>query len=389
MPYETVRYRPELRAAVVRLAALTRAEELAARYVHWKYESNPYIETPLIYLVTHGDEVVGMRGAYGAKWEVGNRGDALIVPCFGDLVIAPGHRNRGLVTEIMKLALLDLCDRGYPYAFSLSSGSITFLSSRAMGWRGVAARQPLTRLSRTHAAQEGLRRQIRRRPVLLRAARRARALVPGRTSPPTPSATGAPVASDGPDTRDRVFTAFDRNSRGPTDVPLSASRSPRPHDMASLVSRLPSDGRLRHDRSETYFAWRFQDPRSGYRFLYWDDGGLRGYLVLGARTGRRENAAIVDWDAEDMDVRMRLLDAALEWGKFRSIQTWAGGIPSTVREQLAVRRFHEEGSARSWDTAILARPTCDAGMHDAWALGGRSMLDAARWDLRMINSDAY
>ena len=115
MRYETTCYRPELWDSIVSLFGLTRTDQLAAAYLDWKYTRNPYIETPLIYLVTRGDEIVGMRGAYGTKWEIGAAAgeDGVVVPCFGDLVIAPEHRDRGLVTEIMRMALRDLCDRGY------------------------------------------------------------------------------------------------------------------------------------------------------------------------------------------------------------------------------------------------------------------------------------
>ena len=70
--------------------------------------------------------------------------------------------------------------------------------------------------------------------------------------------------------------------------------------MAELAERIGYDGRIRHVRDEQYFSWRFQNPLSEYRFLFWDNGRLDGYLVLYRKVyppGNDELAYIVDWDA--------------------------------------------------------------------------------------------
>ena len=79
----------------------------------------------LIYLALCKEKVVGMRGFYGAKWEVGDSRQTAFVLCAGDLVIEPEHRRRGLFPRIMATALTDLAARGYAYVFNLSASTVT------------------------------------------------------------------------------------------------------------------------------------------------------------------------------------------------------------------------------------------------------------------------
>jgi DNA-binding response OmpR family regulator len=47
-------------------------DDVAARYLEWKYEENPYTKEPVIYLAFQGSKLVGMRGFYQSKWELGS-----------------------------------------------------------------------------------------------------------------------------------------------------------------------------------------------------------------------------------------------------------------------------------------------------------------------------
>src|SRR5262249_36975392 len=75
-------------------------------YLAWKYEQNPYLPDPLIYLAVDQGKVVGMRGVFGSCWEIGT--ERFVVPCADDFVIAPAHRQRGLFGRIMSAAVTDL-----------------------------------------------------------------------------------------------------------------------------------------------------------------------------------------------------------------------------------------------------------------------------------------
>jgi hypothetical protein len=162
--------------------------------------------------------------------------------------------------------------------------------------------------------------------------------------------------------------------------------------MADLVARLPWDGRLRHVRDAAYFAWRFRNPLSHYRFLYAGDAALKGYLVLHRfEFGRLDHGwvCIADWEAEDDGVRAALLDAALAAG-LRRARTWTASASEPVRALLRERGFQERpaGGIATRNDGPLVRRLDGTAAQDRWMLDGRDVLDIASWDLRMLQSMA-
>src|SRR5262245_47034570 len=139
MEYEIVKYCSEFKQQVVKLQTHLWGPDVAVNsaYLEWKYERNPYMKTPFIHLALSAGQVVGMRGMYGAQWQIGCPAQTFLAPCAGDLVLAPDHRNRGLVTKIMETAADDLADNGYSYTFNFSAGLATQLGSLTTGWHSV------------------------------------------------------------------------------------------------------------------------------------------------------------------------------------------------------------------------------------------------------------
>ena len=341
-------YRPELHAQVLDLQTHLWHPDRAvnAAYFEWKYERNPYLSEPLIHLACRDGEVVAMRGFFGGRWEAGRPRRVVDVPCAGDLVVAPAHRRRGLVPRLMTFAHADLAARGHVLAFNLSAGRATFLASLRTGWR-------------TTPSLELLHHRIEPAPETVR------------VDPP-----GDPFAA--------LDAAADASS-GALEVAVTA----RPRAMAALVARRPRDGRVRHVRDERYFAWRFGNPLSRYRFLYWHGRRLEGYLVLRAsvRDGR---ISLVDWEADSVRARAALLEAALEWGRFPLVRAWGATLDAPGRELLDRHGFHPAaslGQARAHTRTVLVR-SFGARRPGAWTLAGRRLLHLASWDLRLLYSDA-
>ena len=133
--------------------------------------------------------------------------------------------------------------------------------------------------------------------------------------------------------RNSAFDLLDTNGARP-DRHLSVERNPRPLAMAGLVERIGWDGRMRRVRDCDYFAWRFRNPRSNYRFLFWEDGGLEGYLVLRASVSLSPNVFIVDWEAANAEARSELLRAAIRLGGFQSLAIWSSTLPEDARAVL-------------------------------------------------------
>lgn len=370
--YELIAYRPELKGQVARLQRhLWRGDEATnAAYLEWKYERNPYFDAPLIHVVLHEGEAVAMRGVFGSCWEMGPRSERFCVPCADDLVIAPAHRNRRLLGRIMQALLADLAGRGHRCAFSLSPGPVTLAGSLAGGWRPVGAVNEVRRLGRAGRSWRArVAERMRALPYAWRWASRVAEPPPGR----------AP------------FRRLDRAAVRSPGRGVWLAPGPRPAEMADLVGRLGHDGRLRHVRDAQYLAWRFSNPQHEYRFLFAGGESLDGYLVLQAyRLDEDRGVNIVDWEAATAAARSALLRAVLEWGRFAELSAWTSALPGAARAELAGAGFvrADRGPLMRHGVTLLARGVGAGGGPIEPALGGRPVIDASSWDMRMLYSMA-
>ena len=145
--YEIVPYRPELKEAVVDLWQTVFVTDHFDRrsYFEWKYEQNPYIPEPILFLAMDGNgRVVATRGFHGSRWQTADA--SVVIPCAEDFAIAAEHRSGGPGTALMRVALADLEQRGYQYVLSASAGQTTVLHSLAMGWKSIGAMEPVGRM---------------------------------------------------------------------------------------------------------------------------------------------------------------------------------------------------------------------------------------------------
>jgi hypothetical protein len=236
--------------------------------------------------------------------------------------------------------LEDLAAQGYPYVFSLSAGSVTYLGLLAMGWRSVGPTEIMQRRSDSVAAEKSFR------------------LLDG--------------------------NGLNRGDRWPH---VSLSTSAQPDAMAELTERIGGDDRIRHVRDRNYFSWRFRNPLSEYRFLFWEADRLEGYLVL-RRSVSREKPAInvADWEAADARVWADLLGAAVQWGHFQYLTIWSSGLSQDAKHALRENGFGPVPPHR-YSPTVLIRPTNDGLLESDWDCAGLRLLDARNWDLRMIDSD--
>ncbi len=380
--YQIVRYQLEHRRRVAELQRGMWSPYLWLNetYLDWKHLRNPYTREPLIYLAMAGERVVGMRGFFGARWLVGSPPQPLLAPCAGDLVIAPEHRNRGLVAAIMEVALQDLAERGYDYSISLSAGSLTLLSQIATGWRGIGS----LRLMEHAAASPG------RLPALRALARRSR-LVSGLHRRVRDFARRK-KAFFLQSPRPRQFEWFDLLSDRlghRIDDCVSIESAPRPLEMADLVARLASDGRIRHVQDEEYFGWRFQNPLSHYRFLFCRDSRLEGFLVLRASiVPWRSEVSVVALRAGRVEVRSALIGSAVKLMERGTLRIWSATLAVAEREALIAENFRPVHQGITENPRIaLVRPTRNGMLSREWLVDNRRLLDMTSWDLPMICSD--
>ena len=371
VPYEIVRYEPSLRDQVTELQRHLWGNDatINAAYLDWKYHRNPYLDDPIICLALHAGQVVGMRGMFGARWEIGTPAQHVVVPCADDFVIAPEHRNRGLVAQIMGATVAAVAAQGYRYAFSLSASPVTTMASLASGWRGVG--------SMRNAQRKGVP------GLLVRAATRLRTL-------PLLWRCAEPVARLEYRLR-QPFARLDREARqvsGSSAVGVRVESAPRVHAMADLVRRLAHDGRIRHVRDERYLAWRYQSPLHEYRFLFQGTDRLDGYLVLRAnRQDPGRGVSVVDWEATTPALREELLRAAVDWGSFSQLTIWSAALPTDALPAVSRAGFVPVGTgSRSHHTILVCDVRGLTPAPDAMVVAGRRLLEPASWDMRMVYS---
>lgn len=342
---------------------------LNERYLDWKYHQNPYIRDPLIYLAFVGDKLAGMRGAFGSRWEVGNPVEFFVLPYADDLVIDPAFRRQGLHRVIMNFALRDLARRDYPYVVNLSAGRVTVGASMNMQWRNAGRVGALYRRTLRKTAADLLVDRVRPLPLLWRWADNLSAL----------SGRSGDRLFDPLDAR---FSALDQ--RRDAESPF-VQRTPLIREMSQFVARLPRDGRIRHVRDETFFAWRFGNPLCNYRFIYIGRERLRGYVVLQrSPVFIGDRASIVDWEAESDLIRAKLLAAVVEHGKFPELCIWQLGASSAAAQLAGQHGF--KPLPRYYEKSVLVRSAGDDELSAPWTLGGRRLDGADQWDLRMIYS---
>lgn len=374
---EIVRYKAAHKSAVAQLQCLlwSKDPDQNIRYLEWKYEANPFAREPCLYLAFQSGRLIGMRGFYASRWELGRPARQHDILVADDLVLEKSHRNQGHVHQIMQTALADLDERGEAFVFNLSGGPLTVLSSLAMGWKSVGHLEPIEHWGTTARLRHRARRMLSSLPVLWRFSNLQVLHQRGLRSP---------------------FQDFDRRGgcyRSSNGMRVDLSADPRPEQMIQLIRRIGHDGRLRHVRDVAFLNWRLSNPLAEYRFCFVGEEALDGYAIL-----RRSVAAgvpdakvvIADIEAIDERTRSALLDAAVRSVAFDQLYAWSAILKPCDIEFLkqagftpamGISNFHEHPQ-------ILVRPTNAARFEAPWCLEGVPLLEARNWDMRMIYSMA-
>jgi hypothetical protein len=274
----------------------------------------------------------------------------------------------------MKVADADLAGSGYAYLASLGGANrINTLGLLTLGWRSAGGLRPTGRVTMRARFGRNLHRVMARLPVLWR------------------FSDGRFFASAAQRSPFRHLDAL-QSGRGPgKGLPITLARRPQVDAMVELVERLGHDGRVRYVRDREYLSWRFQNPISEYRFLYWQESRLEGYLVLSRRAsdlGGWDRVYIADLEASDMRVRSELLAAAIRWGRFPELVTWTASLSDEECRLLGSQGFapvDPEDTSRGCP-CILLRPLRNDRPDTDWRLGTTRLLDIGNWDMRVLYS---
>jgi len=332
-----------------------------AGYLHWKYEQNPYLPTPVISLALHDGRAVGMRGAWGSCWKLEAGEDPVIIPCAGDTVVAPNHRGRGLLHGLNRTLLTLLEQRGFPCVINLSASKPVYYASIHDGWRSVKCYDELSRT----------------RPILKNYWARKllyayRKLTPQRVRQGLESGL--------------TWAASFELPKG-----IEISNAPRIEAMAQLVQHVEPPDALGHVRNQEYYSWRYLSPLSHYRFLYSGTQTLDGFMVLETKPTYPRGTSIVDWEVDNVSRFEKLIQAAIRVAGVGDLHIWSASMPDPIKSVLDQCGFEvspyrlDEGYQRSLITKVMRvnGTSQETRTHPA-PFSGEST-----WNLRMIFSDDY
>ena len=369
---EVSRYDAGSKAEVVDLLrVLVSDEHTTRRYLEWKYEENPILREPALFLVRDEGRLVGMRGLLGTRWEAGTDRAPVVIPHPDDHVVVESHRKSGVAGLLMRAVLEDAAARGYPFLCNLSAGLTTAVTSLAAGWKRVKAMDQVERLSTAGPLWRTL-------SPLVAQSEKLKGLSHSRGWMPSALAG---------------FKRLDATGEGHgarTGSRIVVRASPPSAAMAALVEALGHDGRIRHVRDVAWLDWRYRHPVHDYRFLCHESGGtMDGYLVVtryldGRFMGR---AQLVDWEAADEAVAAALLDSVVRWAEFPVLSAWNATLTPARRRLLEERGFvpaEPERRKRGIPSLLVTAPGKSDG--NGWMLNGCPMLEQDQWDLRMIYS---
>jgi GNAT superfamily N-acetyltransferase len=372
MNYEILRYRPEFRPGVVALQRhlVSEDSDLNDRYFRWKHETNPYVREPLVYVALSDGKVAGMRAFQGARWQLGEGDATAFWPCACDFVVDPVHRGNKLFRQIMDLALADLAEEGIGPILNWSASPITYGASLRTGWRLVG---PYAASTRHTARATNVRRwaeRLRRLPLAWRIANLPISL----------------CLRPGFNALDAAWSRSDPNGK------VTIAAQPRLNSMGDLTLRTATP-RVRHVRDATYYRWRFGNPLSEYRFVFFDESELQGFLVLRvARLGDGADVSIVDWAATRPEIFGSLLARVVEIGGYDSLSIWSATLDAPGLECLKKLGLEPDDQTRGlpdYRPGLLAIGPRGSDVSKADPRAAANLAGFDRWDLRPLYSDFY
>ena len=174
---------------------------------------------------------------------------------------------------------------------------------------------------------------------------------------------------------------------------ITVSSEAKPEAMAALLDQLDGARPIRQRRDSDYFAWRLAKPLSTYRFLFWEDATLEGFLILQtARFADFLEHRIPDLRGTSPAVKRDLLYAVRDRGGLDDLVVWTSSLPEEDRALFGSAGFKpmdESSGVKGFRRTLMVRSVDDRASAGDWTLSGRALLDLANWDIRMLDSDAY
>lgn len=362
-PYDIRLYRPDDREGFLELYDLVLGDR-DDEWFRWKYEENPYADHVPIVLATFDGEVVGTKPCFALELRVGSRTVRGFQPA--DVMVHPDHRRRGVYSRTTERMKEHYRERD-PSLFFNFPNQATLSGSLKHGWQIVEEVPTYYRIQNpdglvdtddgrmaalSSAAQPALKGYLRARETIA-------------------------ASSDG--------VSVDRRE----EIPVST--------LVDLYeSAVPAT--LHAHRDETFYGWRFENPRWEYRTYVATRGGDALAAVV---TGTRAQGGSVVTSLTDVvpleptagraDGLRAIVARVLEDNRDTDVLAASGrAIPPAALGEFG---FHSD---QSLPLSKLTTPTThvtypiandrDRGGHE-WTVAGRAITDPANWTVTFAEQD--
>ncbi len=350
--YETALYQPEHKSQAVDVLEplLGGDPESRSAYLTWKYDNNPHADRPLGVVALHGGHVVGFRGCFATRLQVGRSEEHVGALSFSDACVDPEHRRRGLSVAMGDFVMRQLAGE-YPVFMNTSCGKNSYPGYVRMGFHALAPK--------THLNRYGLM-------GFIAAAR----------------------------TADQNVPLSDAGIEPGTFGDLVVSHSPRPAAMAAIMARKERpDGKLNLCQDEAFFQWRFENPTRDHVFYYLlKDGDEVAYVAMGLSANCRRGY-ILDCADGDSSSLGELLERIVELKHFSILSIYhfsatgplAGIVKGLGFQSGGLLPFIERKKRGLFP--VLVRPANPDHTEDDWVVKGLDIRDINSWAIKGIWSD--
>jgi hypothetical protein len=263
----------------------------------WRYENNPYIKSPLIYLAIYNENVIGIRAYVIQKFIC--QDNEFNIASAADAVIHPSFRKRGIFSTLNHFSINDIKNNynnyKIPIILNLSSNEISTHVNLKYGWRPIGFKSNIVKYS--------------------------------------------------------LFNMFIRlfinNSVQNNYIihcekyKVIVSKNILIDQLVNLSMRQYPSRRITNKRDELYYKWRYNFQRYRYHYVYcYDKESLVGYLIIKHLSSLKYSMEEYFYDSIDCFASM--VRAAFKTIKIPAIKIFNLSITDEERSHLSSLGFKKQ-----------------------------------------------
>ena len=356
--YEIELYRPDYISGVsdVQKYLYGLGREATAEYFHWKYEENPYADEPLGIVAVYKGKIIGYRGYFVTKWEIGNKDITALILSSSDVIVRPDHRRRGLFRAMTEMALSEYEHRGYAGYINLTSNQYSTPGELQLGWVNIATRKTLRKYGLTGLVKYFLIQKMH-------------------------------LGIKGFNLKQGRF--------GNIEITYKL----KPEEMCSVLGHQDyKTDKIRLFRDVDFLRWKYRNNFKRYIFCYsWEDDLVTGYLVLGVTRYSPENtnkANIIDFAQLREGTIHKILGHITSESHSNIFDLWSYDTEDTLISDFKDHRFSEHDlilkiqKRLRGERYLLVRPIKKNYDEKDWFIHGFDMRDPANWEIGEVCAEA-